>query len=60
MAARGHGYTSIQRPEPTTNIVVSIHHDKIESLKLHISAYAGEVPEDVADLLWQIHRKLNF
>lgn len=52
---------STKRPETKQRLVVSVpnNQDDVDRLLLHISAYAGEVPEDVADLLWQVHRKLN-
>jgi hypothetical protein len=59
MMVSGFGGDSIKRQQARTTIVISIPNNEIDALKLHIAAYAGEVPKDVAAVLWQVHRNLG-
>ena len=51
---------SHKKDVPMTTAVVTFPSKRIDNLKLLIPAYAipGQLPDAVADLLWQIHKAI--
>lgn len=52
-------FTSVKADEPKTTAVVHVPNKKIDLLNIYIPAYATTLPDELSDLLWQIHRQIK-
>jgi hypothetical protein len=53
------GLGNFKQNEPKTVVVVSLPKKRIDLLNTQIPAYAVTLPDEVADLLWQVHRQIK-
>jgi len=51
--------TNNKANEDKITTVVSVPRRQVDLLNIYIPAYVSEVPDEIKDLLWQIHRQIN-
>lgn len=54
------GFTTNNKAnEDKITTVVNVPRKQVDLLNIYIPAYATEVPDELAELMWQIHRQIN-